>query len=251
MPVFSSHSPHLVSFDLNTKGRDFVVGDIHGHFEMLDALMVEVQLQPSVDRVFCTGDLINRGPCSEEVLNWLSRPWFHSVRGNHEQMVLDYMSGKGDAPHHARNGGAWFYELSEERQQQIAAGLRTMPVALQVQVSDNSTIGVIHAECPGWENGLSRQDSTRLLISSHHLQQSTELVQAMYARGKILRQDATVICGARTVYAGHSTVPHVTRLGNVVYLDTGCSFSDGHLSAIEIANEGLFSAYPATPIKGS
>lgn len=245
LSVFS-RTPHVGFFDVNTTGRDFVIGDVHGHFELLDALLAEVQLEPSIDRVFCTGDLIDRGPGSAQVLDWLSRPWFHSVRGNHEQMVLDYMSGKGDAPRHARNGGAWFYELAQDHQVQIATALLAMPVALQVQLSDTSAIGVVHAECPGWENGLSWQHSTKLLVGGHHLEQSTALLQAMYARGKISRQDAAAISGIKTVYVGHSTVPHVTQLGNVVYLDTGCSFADGHLSAIEIANQQVFSAYPAT-----
>lgn len=246
MPVLFS-TPHLGFFEANTKGRDFVVGDIHGHFELLKTLLANVKFTSAVDRLFCTGDLIDRGPCSEEVLDWLSRPWFNAVRGNHEQMVLDYMSGNGDALRHARNGGAWFYELSQTRQVKIATALCAMPLALQVELSDNSAVGVIHAECPSWQNGLSWQESTNLLLSSQQTVQAAALAQAMYARCKISSLDATPIAGIRTVYVGHSTVPSITRHGNVVYIDTGCSFSDGHLSAIEVASERVFSTHAGMP----
>lgn len=241
-----SYTPHLGFFDVNTAGRDFVVGDVHGHFEMLDALLADIGFTPAVDRLFCTGDLIDRGPCSEDVLDWLSRPWFHAVRGNHEQMVLDYIAGTGDAPRHARNGGAWFYELPHARQAQISAALCSMPVALQVRLYEGHAIGVIHAECPSWEKGLSWQESIRLLVARQHPGQPNALMQALYARGKITRQDATPIQGISTVYVGHSTVPQVTRHGNVAYIDTGCSFADGHLSAIELGSERLFRVFPGT-----
>src|SRR3546814_4769251 len=88
------------SFPPNKKGRDFVVGDIHGHFKLLTAALNNLDFNPELDRIFSVGDLIDRGPDSIDILKWLEKPWFHAVRGNHEQMLIDCISGYGDIPRH-------------------------------------------------------------------------------------------------------------------------------------------------------
>lgn len=40
----------------NIHGRDFVVGDIHGHFTRLEAALQQVDFDRSVDRLFSVGD---------------------------------------------------------------------------------------------------------------------------------------------------------------------------------------------------
>ena len=48
-------------FSTNTKGRDFVVGDIHGELEMLKSELVKVGFDHSKDRLFSVGDMVDRG----------------------------------------------------------------------------------------------------------------------------------------------------------------------------------------------
>lgn len=234
----TSTSAHLRSFDLNNAGRDFIVGDIHGHFEQLEALLLRHRFNPSLDRVFCTGDLIDRGPFSEQAVDWLKHPWFHAVRGNHEQMVLDHAAGTGDAARHARNGGAWFYQLDAKRQQIVIDALAKLPMAIEVAVGNQRKIGVIHAELPGWEDQLDWNSAVALLCSEHTPTRLAAYQQAMYSRTRITRQDPTPISGVERLYVGHSTVPGITELGNVVYVDTGCSFPDGALSAVQLRIKG-------------
>jgi len=40
-----------------------------------------------VDQLFSVGDLVDRGPESHRVLEWLARPWFFAICGNHDFMV--------------------------------------------------------------------------------------------------------------------------------------------------------------------
>lgn len=74
-------------FHLNATGRDFAVGDIHGHFGRLDAALAAAKFSPDHDRLFAVGDLVDRGPESADVLAWLERPWFHAICGNHDLMT--------------------------------------------------------------------------------------------------------------------------------------------------------------------
>ncbi|MFW9266810.1 metallophosphoesterase [Pseudomonas sp. NR3] len=230
------------SFPPNERGRDFVVGDVHGHFKLLERALAKLEFNTEVDRVFSVGDLIDRGPDSEDVLNWLGQPWFHAVRGNHEQMVIDGICGHGDRHRHIRNGGAWLYELSPTTQEQLLAALQQLPIIIEVKLSDDKTVGIVHAQAPAvgleneWQNAKEAITGTRGKQSEQQA-----LAQALYARDKIEQQDPTPIKGIHEVYVGHSSVPRVTRLGNVVYMDTGCSFSDGALSLMEIGSQSVFS----------
>lgn len=45
----------------NTRGRDFVVGDIHGAFDKVEAAMAKVGFDVERDRLLSVGDLVDRG----------------------------------------------------------------------------------------------------------------------------------------------------------------------------------------------
>lgn len=56
-------------FAANTAGRDIAVGDIHGHLTRLVHALAEIKFDESVDRLFSVGDLVDRGPECEDVIN--------------------------------------------------------------------------------------------------------------------------------------------------------------------------------------
>jgi serine/threonine protein phosphatase 1 len=76
----------------NTVGKDYVIGDLHGCYGLLEQLLNEVDFDKARDRLFSVGDLIDRGPDSLRCLQLLEEPWFYAVRGNHELMMLDFFS---------------------------------------------------------------------------------------------------------------------------------------------------------------
>ena len=86
--MLRNHFPHLVQMDSNTKGNDYVIGDVHG----CDSLLQQIKLEPN-DRLFIVGDLIDRGPNSLNVINIVkNNPAMLTVRGNHEDMCLKAIS---------------------------------------------------------------------------------------------------------------------------------------------------------------
>ncbi len=58
-------------FPLNARGRDFAVGDIHGHFSRLDAALAAVRFAPDRDRLFSVGDWWTAG--RNRAMSW--RGW--------------------------------------------------------------------------------------------------------------------------------------------------------------------------------
>lgn len=215
-----------------------MVGDIHGHFKLLTTALDKLDFDTELDRIFSVGDLIDRGPDSIDVLNWLEKPWFHAVRGNHEQMLIDCIAGHGDIPRHIRNGGAWLYKLQPNTQHELSKSLQELPLIIEVNLASDQTIGIVHAEAPIIRSHYGWQEAKDAITGKLGEQiQQRALKTALYAREKIERQDHTSIKGINQLYVGHSTVSDITHLGNVTYIDTGCSFSDGTLSLVEIKTE--------------
>ena len=67
----------------------WVIGDVHGYFSTLQSLVEKLELNEN-DAVVMLGDLIDRGPSSADVVNYVkSTENIHSIRGNHEQMMID------------------------------------------------------------------------------------------------------------------------------------------------------------------
>ncbi len=92
---FLSKNPHVVRHLSNQIGRDFVVGDLHGCRNMLDTMLEKVSFDTANDRLFCTGDLVDRGPHSEKCLELLKEPWFYVTLGNHDAMLMAWIFGNG------------------------------------------------------------------------------------------------------------------------------------------------------------
>lgn len=84
-----------------------VVGDIHGRADLLDKLLTRLETaHPDARRIF-VGDYVDRGPDSRAVLDRLqSLPDALCLRGNHEEMLLDFLDCPGElAERWLRNGG--------------------------------------------------------------------------------------------------------------------------------------------------
>jgi serine/threonine protein phosphatase 1 len=69
-------------------GRRIFIGDVHGHFDGLMKLL-EAIAPGSDDQVFFVGDLIDRGPKSAQVIQFIRENAYPCVLGNHEQLLLE------------------------------------------------------------------------------------------------------------------------------------------------------------------
>lgn len=73
----------------------YVIGDVHGCYDELMALLATIEEKDQEARFIFVGDFIDRGPQVDKVLAWCMENItadgkYSSVRGNHEQMVLDW-----------------------------------------------------------------------------------------------------------------------------------------------------------------
>ena len=170
--------PIVQKFDANITGRDFVVGDLHGFLDLFHAELDRQNFDPSCDRVFSVGDLIDRGPDSMGCLRLLKQPWFHAVRGNHEQMLLGYLFPESlsteasvlNSRTFLEHGGAWVTTLSESDEDELRAELapyvHKLPHLITVG-EGNRRFNVVHAELMTGDPEFSIQRLTSPRFSSN------------------------------------------------------------------------------------
>jgi len=67
--------------------KTFVIGDVHGEYETLLAL---VEKLPKDAALIFVGDLIDRGAHSREVIAFVRENEYRVVLGNHEELMINY-----------------------------------------------------------------------------------------------------------------------------------------------------------------
>lgn len=206
--------------DMNRVGRDIAVGDIHGCFSALELELERIQFDRSVDRLFSVGDLVDRGPECERVMEWLRYPWFHPVRGNHDDYVCRFDTC--DIGNWMQNGGVWFVVLPRTEQLDYQSAFREIPLAQQVE-TDMGLIGMVHADpCVSSWGDLGEFMGNRLGRNS-----------LMWSRKRMEQDDESVVEGVDYVIVGHTPLPGgPVRLGNVLHIDTAGWHKSGRFTLL-------------------
>jgi serine/threonine protein phosphatase 1 len=194
----------------------FIVGDLHGCFNRLMAQLEELHFDRERDLLISVGDLIDRGPQSLECLELIREEWFACVRGNHEQMAIEAMTGKTDGLLWFHNGGDWFSHLDEEKMMQahkLILRASFLPYVIEL-ATNGKTIVIAHADYPSdvYEFG-GVIDKQRAVWDRARFNALTEGQPAG-------------IEGADAFYFGHTPIQHAAKAGNLNYIDTGAVFGN-------------------------
>ena len=240
---------YLKTIERNLNGRDFVVGDLHGCLKEFNSRLKDIDFDPVTDRVFSVGDLIDRGPESMACLELLRNSWFHCVRGNHEDMLLEF----NDSPNrefgmnYEANGGSWAIQILRDTDQssdrckqlqELIELVRNLPFALIVTNKDDFKVGICHAESPisgewteeGFKNDYLYPEPVGWTIESRALWGRTR-IQA--TEEELRLKEFGVITGVDKVYHGHTPTKKPIRRFKQNWIDTGC-FATGKLWLEEI-----------------
>lgn len=220
--------PHLLKLPQNHAGRDFVVGDIHFKTRELHKGLQALGFDKSVDRLIAVGDLIDRGPGMLDGLKLLGEPWFFTVKGNHEQMLIDAYRANPRLPY-SDHGARWWLTIDDESKPMIIDKLESLPLVIEVETA-RGVVGVVHADVPG---GLAWDDFTQSLKNP----QIQDV--ALWGRERIKKYHRGGVPGAWRVCVGHTWIPHSLRLGNVLALDV-TGGGDGPLAIYSLQDDVVY-----------
>lgn len=199
-------------FPINRQGRDYFVGDLHGHFSLLMKTLGRVGFDHDRDRLFCTGDLIDRGLQSPECIRLLSEPWFHSVTGNHECLFTVGRKDPRARAMHIKNGGAWAYEIPELEREELFGIIRANFCLGFTVEAGRGRIGVIHAEAPAdWES---------VMCSEIPQSDIKEHLWSVNGYNQALTKRCTPVANVEAVVMGHAGCDYLTADANQVWIDT-------------------------------
>jgi serine/threonine protein phosphatase 1 len=213
-------------------GRLYVVGDIHGCAKELEALLRGLDLAPD-DTLAFVGDYIDRGPDSRAVVGLLlgvqrDRPGTVFLRGNHEDMCLDYLG------RHGHWGEAWRLNGGAATLQSYGLGAKASGAEAAARIP------ATHVAF--FESLATSYVAERWLLVHAGIRPSVSLEEQdeedlLWIREEFIAQVHPL---PYTVVFGHTPQRHVlVDLPYKIGIDTGCVYG-GWLTALELSERMLY-----------
>jgi serine/threonine protein phosphatase 1 len=237
MPIKLGVNDHVWRYDLTDfKGRIFFVTDLHGCYDLLHEALRDVSFDSTRDLLFSGGDWTDRGPDSKHVLDYLTEPWIHSVRGNHEQMYIEGFESHWNPNHWSVNtlkahGGNWIWDLDDLTKILIADVFKALPLGIELILPNRRRVGIVHAEVPynDWNQFIN--------ITKAELEWDGQAT-AQWSRTWYNKAFTGEVKGVDFVLVGHTPTDtgKVERYGNMVFADGG-SFFNHSVNLIELNDE--------------
>ena len=108
----------------------YAIGDIQGCYDELQALLKKINFDPDKDELWLVGDLVNRGPKSLQVLEFIiDLPKVKAVLGNHDFHLLTLAYNA----HSKKHGHTLDAILNSPLLSKYIAWLRQLPCYIMIQ----------------------------------------------------------------------------------------------------------------------
>ncbi|RXZ77932.1 serine/threonine protein phosphatase [Paenibacillaceae bacterium] len=225
--------------------RKIVISDIHGCYDEFVSLLDIINYEPEQDQLILLGDYCDRGFKSRQVIEKLiemkNKYNMIILRGNHDQMFIDYLSNSNEQLF-LINGGFftiesyigtnWFengydYNLSQETKKFITLHYRhhlEFLESTEYYYEDENFIYVHAGIDPNVSNWRDQSHDQFLWIRNSFLNQPTNL-------------NKLVIFGHTPAFHLHNS-PDIWFGKDKIGIDGGCVYGY-QLNCLEISNEGF------------
>ncbi len=217
----------------------YAIGDIHGCLAALKDLLARLPLKPEDELVFL-GDYIDRGPDSKGVVEYLlknKKPNWKFLKGNHEQMLLEWLGSPSNmtSANWLLNGG--YQTLQSYVPAQKMDELRGEGAHMILQ----SHIPTAHVE---FFNSLLLTYETPEYYFCHagvNLDRplgAQDQDDLLWIRRKFIEDPRPT---PKLVVYGHSPIENVDLSRDRINIDTGCVYG-GTLTALFLPDKKLYQA---------
>ncbi|HCN0800371.1 TPA: serine/threonine protein phosphatase, partial [Escherichia coli] len=143
--------------------------------------------------------------------------------GNHEQMMIDGLSERGNVNHWLLNGGGWFFNLDYDKEilaKALAHKADELPLIIELVSKDKKYV-ICHADYP---------------CDEYEFGKPVDHQQVIWNRERISNSQNGIvkeIKGADTFIFGHTPAVKPLKFANQMYIDTGAVFC-GNLTLIQV-----------------
>jgi serine/threonine protein phosphatase 1 len=215
-------------------GRIYAIGDIHGALPEIEVLLSHLSSTTALskdDTIIFIGDYIDRGPDSKGVIDLLikfkqeSSANIHFLRGNHEEMLLDYLGlgGAGEEVYIQNGGSETFLSYGLPAEPTKEAALEIIP-AEHIKFYQNLERYIITDKFVFAHAGLNPLRDLRFQTDDDIFWIRDEFIQNLHYFKK-------------TIVFGHTPFEDVMfHLPYKIGIDTGLIYGNA-LTAIEIKDE--------------
>lgn len=210
--------------------RRIIIGDVHGHYDGL-MLLLEAITPGADDQVYFLGDLIDRGPQSAQVLDFVQKSPYHCLLGNHELMLLDVVTKRASS----QVRQAWLYSGGYETLNSYKTAtipqyhiewIQNLPTYL-----DLGDIWLVHAGV-----------NPKIPMAQQGAEQFCWVRQEFHSINQPYFADKLIIVGHTITFTLPGVSPGELALGQGwLDIDTGAYHpKSGWMSAVDITNQQVY-----------
>ncbi len=216
--------------------RRIFIGDVHGHYDGLMRLL-EAIAPTSTDQVFFLGDLIDRGPKSCQVVEFVKQSSHTCMRGNHEQLLLEAMPDTG-IRHPALQ--AWIYSGGQAT---LDSYKLDNPGSVDVLLEHRDWISTLPTHLDLGDIWLAHAGiHPELTIEDQTVQEYCWIREKFHSMAKPYFDDKLIITGHTITFTLPDVEPgNVARGNGWIDIDTGAYHpKSGWLTGFDATNEQIY-----------
>lgn len=212
------------------RNRQIVIGDVHGHYDALMTLLDEVA--PSQDdEIYFLGDLIDRGPKSAEVVNFVMENNYPCLLGNHEQMLLDVFANGQPS---ARRFQSWISTVGRKTVESYGQGIPQAHIHWMKSLPTHLDLGkfwLVHAGV-----------HPRMPLETQTAEQFCWIREEFHAMNQPFFPNKTIITGHTITFTIPGVFPgKIARGEGWLGIDTGVYHpQSGWLTALDTTHEQVY-----------
>lgn len=226
------------TFACNTAGKDYICSDIHGHFSVLAQQLKQANFNEKIDRLVSLGDLIDRGDESDQALEWLAKPWFFAIQGNHERMLINAYESRAESLRFQWMmwGGSWAEDMDFDALEPFYRAFAKLPLAIELALPNGKFVGLVHAELPDtcdWlevKQLLSNIEPGQVEATLATSDMLWSKIQPYLPAAEIPRVEP--VRNIDHVFHGHTIVEGYRTITNRTFMDLG-SYESGRIGLLD------------------
>lgn len=205
----------------------YIMSDIHGRYDKFKDMLELIKFNEN-DELYILGDIFDRGPNPCELLEFcITSENVHLLKGNHEQMFIEFIESEFRDTSWISNGGmVTLNSLTLKGEKYLDEAYNYLKKLPYIKVVDKFIL--VHA-------GIFYSNEVNDINELISLQEEDFCLWDRSSIGVEKQfKDYTVICGHTPVQCIENNRNTILKRDGVIYVDCGAPFPDGQLGCLNL-----------------